>query len=113
MRRVASTPSTSGIGDVHEDHVGLELVGQAHRLVAVARLAHDLEALFGHRTAQPLAQHPMVVGQHQADGHNEVLRSGFMQRRADIAPPYRALRQPMISMVAPMLAARSRMPRIP
>ena len=56
-----------GHRDVHEDHVGLQLVGQADRLLAVGGLADDVEALLDHRAAQALAQHPVVVGQHQPD----------------------------------------------
>ena len=56
--------------DVHQDHVGLELVGELDRFETVGRLADDVEALFGHRSAQPFAQHSVIVGQQESDRHD-------------------------------------------
>ena len=56
-----------GHGDVHQDDVGLEVLGQADGLLAVAGLADDVEALVGHRTVKTFTQHPVVVRQHQPD----------------------------------------------
>ena len=147
--RVASTPSHLGHGDVHEDDVGPQLLGQADGLVAVAGLAHDVEALVGHRPAQALAQHPVVVGQHQPDGHvvpppwsvgagcdgagpsaRRAVRSAVTDGRgraagcrtvaggSSVRTRLQRTRVPLpgslaISRVAPMLEARSRMPRMP
>ena len=35
--------SQHGHADVHEDDIGLDLLGEVHRLLAVAGLGHDLE----------------------------------------------------------------------
>ena len=67
-----------GHRDVHQDHVGLELAGQPHRLVAVGRLADDVEALFARATPQALAQHAVVVGQHEADRHGRASVGGVL-----------------------------------
>ena len=118
----------------------MELLGQAHRGVAVAGLADDVEALFGHRPPEPLAEHAVVVGEHQADRHRRPLARAIVEaRRARHwrdaasgalgdhrvgagAPRSRTRLQrtrvpwPSLltsSRVAPMLEARSRMPMIP
>ncbi len=59
---------------IHEDDVGLQLGGEAHRLFAVGRFAHYLEALVGHRSPQTLAEHPMIVGEHESNCHSCYLR---------------------------------------
>ena len=100
-----------GHGDVHQHHVGLQLLGQAGRLVAVARLADHLEALVLHGAAQALAQHGVVVGQQQPDGwrqrHSEL--TSFSRQRTVVPVPGAE----SISSEAPMTAARSRIPRMP
>ena len=52
---------------VHEHHVGIELVEQADRLLAVRGLADHVEALLDHGAAQALAEHLVVVDEHQPD----------------------------------------------
>ena len=46
-----------------------QLVGEADGFDAVAGLADHVEAGIGHGAAETLTQHPVVVGEHQADGH--------------------------------------------
>ena len=77
-----------GHRDVHQDHVGLQLLGQPDGLVAVAGLADDVESLVGHRAAQTFAQHPMVVGQHQSDRHGRnILFLGVWFGRGSVSSP--------------------------
>ena len=53
---------------VHQDHVGVELGGALERLVAVGRLADDLEALLEREERpQPLAHDRVVVDDQDAD----------------------------------------------
>ena len=66
---VASDAVELGHRHVHEHHVGLELGGEADGLLAVVGLAHDVEPLLGQRSAEALAEHPVVVGQQQPDRH--------------------------------------------
>ena len=102
---------------VHQDDVGLELGGQAHGLLAVVGLADDVEALVGQRAAQALAQHAVVVGQQHSDRH----AASTSGRRCLDGSACRAVQRTRVPLpgsastarVAPMLAARSRMPRMP
>ena len=114
---------------VHEDHVGRELLGQLDGLEPVGRLADDVEALFGHRAAQALAQHAVIVSQKQPDRHGENLVPGWrytaerrrprrLARGVGCTPSKQRTRVPAPGSlstwrVAPMLAARSRMPMMP
>src|SRR5690606_37434027 len=102
-----------GHGDVHEDDVGRELLGHGDRFGTGGGLAHHLEAVFGHRPAEPLAQHAMVVCQHQSDGHVVSLAEKIYvwARYQRTRVPFRG--SDSTSRVAPMLAARSRIPRMP
>jgi hypothetical protein len=101
-------------GDIHEDHVGPELLGQAHGLGPVGRLAHDVEAVLLHRPPQRLAQHAVVVGEQQP--HRVVLRLC-----PSLAHWFSSLQRTVVprpctdsnSSAAPMASARSRMPSIP
>ena len=61
-------PVDVGHADVHQDHVGQELVRHADGLVAVGGFAHDVEAVIAQAPPESFAQHPMVIGQHQANG---------------------------------------------
>ena len=56
--------------DVHQDHVGLELGGQTHRLGAVLGLADDLEVR-SRLDDQPeaAADERLVVGDQDPDAH--------------------------------------------
>ena len=53
--------------DVHEHHIGVQLVEEADRLLAVGSLADHVEALLDHRPAKALAKHLVVVDEHQPD----------------------------------------------
>ena len=152
-----------GHRDVHQDHIGRELFGQLDRFETVGRLADHVEALLGHRPAQSLTQHSVVVRQQEPDRHEQkppcyrprnlvpaaqlaARRTGGSERersrqeRSDVGasagqagerrrpsrpdrgagemPSRHRTRVPTpgvlsTSRVAPMLAARSRMPMIP
>ena len=103
-------------------------MGQFDGLVAVGGLADHVEALVGQRVRQALPQHAVVVGEHQADGASP--RFGRGRGRAEHRVASGVIDQPSpvgagialgfpfpgavsTSSVAPMLDARSRMPRIP
>ena len=56
--------------DVHQDHVGLELGREAHRLRAVLGLADDLEVVARlEDQAEAAAHERLVVGDQDADRH--------------------------------------------
>ena len=98
-------------GDVHEHDVGPQLGRQAQGLLAVGRLADDLEPLLLHRAAQPLAEHAVVVGEQQATAMAQVFRScGASSRQRTVVP--RSGTESM-SMRAPTASARSLMPVSP
>ena len=107
-------------GHVHEDDVGKELLGQSDGLDAVLGLAHDVETLFEHRSTQPLAEHLVVVGKHEADRVHFLAPGldcswGWLEREGSrmqvmLVPAPGVL---CTSSVAPMDDARSRMPNIP
>ena len=51
-------------GDVHDDHVGMQFLGQLHGFAAVAGLAHDLHVgLRGEDHAEALAHQRVIVGE--------------------------------------------------
>jgi hypothetical protein len=45
ISRVASTPVQHRHGHVHQDHVGVQFLGQLHCFVTVGRLAHHVDSL--------------------------------------------------------------------
>ena len=67
MRRVASTPSISGIVTSMRTTSGWSSSARRTASSPSRGLADDVEALLGHRAAEAFAQHPVVVGQHQPD----------------------------------------------
>ena len=94
-----------GHGDVHEHDVGTQLGRQAQRLFAVGRLTHHLEALLLEGASQAFAQHAVIVGEQQADGH-----AGASSRQRTVVPRSGA---ESMSMRAPTASARSLMPVSP
>ena len=52
-----------GHGDVHQHHVGQQLLGQAERLLAVGRLPDDVEAGVLEGAAQSFTERAVVVGE--------------------------------------------------
>ena len=72
-RRVASSPSSSGIRMSIRTTVGLEARGLVDRLEAVARLGDDLDVrLVGQQHAEAGADHRLVVGDEDADASSPV-----------------------------------------
>ncbi len=62
-------PVGPGHPQVHEDHVGHQLVDEAHGVGPGGGLAHDVHALgHGQHGAQALADHRMVIDHHDAHG---------------------------------------------
>ena len=50
--------------DVHEHHVGAQALGKLHRLIAVARLAHHLDAVVGRQDHAEAAAHQVLIVGH-------------------------------------------------
>ena len=68
--RVAAMPSSTRHPDVHQRHVGPQPGDHLDGLLAVGRLADDLEVgLGGEQRAEPGAHHALVVDDHQPGGH--------------------------------------------
>ena len=79
-------PVHLGHADVHQDYPRIEPGGLVHGLAAVARLGHDLDVLLA-REQHPEAgaDHRLVVGDEDPDGHRPSLSSG--RRVLSTKPP--------------------------
>ena len=94
--------------DVHQQHVRRALLGEAHGLLAVGGLAHDLDVVLGiEQGGESGPDEFLVVG--QPDPDHGSLRLG-RQPRPDAKPP--SGRRPACS-VPPRAFARSVMPGDP
>ena len=80
-------------GHVHEDHVGSLGGGARDRLVAVRGLTDDVESDLAHRPPEPLAEHLVVVHDHQANGHVGLLSGNGPEARRGLL----SIRDPGIS----------------
>jgi hypothetical protein len=58
--------------DVHQDHIGTHGECERYGLGTIAGFSDDVESLLAHRPAQPLTEHPMVIGEHQSNGCHHV-----------------------------------------
>ena len=68
IRRVASIPSTSGMRTSIRTTSGAQLLDEARRLAAVARLAHHLDVRLGFEDhPEAAADERLVVDQQDAD----------------------------------------------
>ena len=67
--RAASTPSISGIVTSISTTSGWSSTARATASMAVGRLADHVEALVEHRSLERVPEHPVVVGEQQADRH--------------------------------------------
>src|SRR5215470_5685332 len=96
--------------DVHQDHIGLGLPGQADRLHAVFGLADDLQARPGFQDhPEPAADQGLVIAQQHPDGHDGPSGGSGKATWTAKPPPGRG----PASQVPPCSAARSRMPISP
>ena len=86
MRRVASSPSSSGIRMSIRITVGSKRAASGHRLEAVSRLGHHLDVLLaGEQHPEAGPDHRLVVGDEDTDRHDRYSLSG--RRAVRVKPP--------------------------
>ena len=102
---MASSPSSLGHPDVHQDDVGMAAGSLGHGLEPVAGLGDDVDVgLVGEQQPEAGPHHRLVVHHEDPDAHAGSSSNGSEARstkppevaaNADMSPPYALTRSPM------------------